>query len=391
MASTFSGLRPREKVAVSARDLSSQQNERTRGMKEAGEAAVAAPFTGITEGGQITPGLFPIQPTGVSTKPIVQAAQAFLASLSDAERDSATFPVDTDAWRRWSNVHMFLMRHGVCMENMSDAQREKAFDILRATLSADGFHTSRGIMKLNDTVREITGRDIEFGEWLYWVSIMGTPSETEPWGWQIDGHHLIINCFILGDQIVTTPTFMGSEPVIATAGKHEGTRVFDAEQDRAVALVQSLDQDQLRRAIIGDRLPTEVLAPAYSDNIDLERQGLRLDSLSAGQKELASSLLQAYTGRLRPGHAEVWLDQVKRHLDETYLSWIGGTEDDGIFYYRIHSPIVLIEFDHLPGIALDSDLPTRHHIHTIVRTPNGNDYGKDLLRQHYERSPHTLK
>jgi hypothetical protein len=283
------------------------------------------------------------------------------------------------------------MRHGVCMENMSDAQKEKALDILRATLSADGFATSRGIMKLNDTIREITGRDIEFGEWLYWVSIMGTPSDSEPWGWQIDGHHLIINCFIFGDQIVITPTFMGSEPVIATAGKHEGTRVFDAEQDRAVALVQSLDDAQLSRAIIGERLPTEVLAPAFSDNIDLERQGLRLDSLSAGQKELATSLLEAYIRRLRSGHDEVWLEQVKRHFDDTYLGWIGGTEDDGIFYYRLHSPVILIEFDHLPGIALDSDVATRHHIHTTVRTPNGNDYGKDLLRQHYERSPHQVK
>ncbi|NRP74564.1 hypothetical protein ILFOPFJJ_05486 [Ensifer psoraleae] len=28
--------------------------------------------------------------------------------------------------------------------------------------------------------------------------------------------------------------------------------------------------------------------------------------------------------------------------------------------------------------------PTRGHIHTVVRTPNGNDYGKDLLRQHHD-------
>jgi hypothetical protein len=63
--------------------------------------------------------------------------------------------------------------------------------------------------------------------------------------------------------------------------------------------------------------------------------------------------------------------------------WFGGLEEDSLFYYRIHSPVVMIEFDHLAGIALDNDEPARTHIHTVVRTPNGNDYGRDLLRQHY--------
>jgi hypothetical protein len=59
---------------------------------------------------------------------------------------------------------------------------------------------------------------------------------------------------------------------------------------------------------------------------------------------------------------------------------------DAIFYYRIHGPVVFIEFDHQGPIALGGprNVPTRRHIHSVVRTPNGNDYGKDLLRQHYE-------
>ena len=50
---------------------------------------------------------------------------------------------------------------------------------------------------------------------------------------------------------------------------------------------------------------------------------------------------------------------------------------------------MLIEFDHQPGIVYANDEPTRDHIHTVVRTPNGNDYGKDLLRQHYARHDHS--
>ena len=81
--------------------------------------------------------------------------------------------------------------------------------------------------------------------------------------------------------------------------------------------------------------------------------------------------------------------QVQQYLAQTHVAWYGGIDDDSTFYYRIHSPVLLIEFDHLRGIALDNDQPSRDHIHTVVRTPNGNDYGKDLLRQHYERFGHS--
>jgi hypothetical protein len=384
MTATFTGLPPRQKPEVSARDLSSQQNERTKGMKEAGDRSVAEPFAGITENGALQAGLFAIKPTGVSTAPVHAAAQAFLASLG-SRRSEAMFPVDSDAWRRWSNVHMFLMRHGVCMEGMTEAQKEAAFGLMQASLSASGYETSRNIMKLNETIREITGRNLEFSDQLYWFSVFGEPSETEPWGWQVDGHHLIINYFVLGDQVVMAPQFFGSEPNIATAGKYEGTRVFDAEQDRGIALMQSLNPSLQKQAIVGEEMPPECLIPAFSDNADLVRSGLRFDALSSGQKELATSLIDAYVGRLRPGHSDAWMNDIKAHLDETYLGWIGGYEDDSVFYYRVHSPVILIEFDHQRGIALDFDMPTRHHIHTVVRIPNGNDYGRDLLRQHYER------
>ena len=391
MTTTFTDLPVREKVAVSARDLSSQENERTRGMKERGDASVAQPFAGITEGGQLRPGLFSIEPTGVSTAPIKAAAEAFLSSLGD-KRSEAMFPVDSDAWRRWSNVHMFLMRHGVVMEQMTQGQKDAAYGLMRASLSAAGYECSVNIMKLNETIREITGRDIEFSENLYWFSIFGEPSDTAPWGWQVDGHHLIINCFVLGDQVVMAPQFFGSEPNIAPEGsKYAGTRVFDAEQDNGLALAQSLDAGQWSKVVIGETLPPECVIPAFSDNADLERTGLRLDDLSAGQRDMARAIIRTYAGRLRDGHSDAWMKEIEQHLDETYFGWIGSREDDGVFYYRVHSPVILIEFDHQAGVALNFDRPTRHHIHTVVRIPNGNDYGRDLLRQHYESAAHHAR
>jgi hypothetical protein len=94
---------------------------------------------------------------------------------------------------------------------------------------------------------------------------------------------------------------------------------------------------------------------------------------------------------MRDGHAKVKMDEVRRHLDETRFAWLGGTGPDAVFYYRIHSPVILIEFDHQGLTAmrgLERGKPTREHVHTMVQTPNGNDYGKDLLLQHYEQHPH---
>ena len=112
---------------------------------------------------------------------------------------------------------------------------------------------------------------------------------------------------------------------------------------------------------------------------------------SAEQQRLVTRLLDDYVGYLRPGHDEVRRSEVQEHLEETYFGWIGGYGDEDAFYYRVHSPVILIEFTHIPGIALTGAQPSRNHIHTVVRTPNGNDYGKDLLRQHYLRHPHNLK
>jgi hypothetical protein len=127
---------------------------------------------------------------------------------------------------------------------------------------------------------------------------------------------------------------------------------------------------------------------AFRDNLQLPYEGLRVAGLTRLQQEQLIELIEVYVGRLRPGHDRIQMAEVQQHLDATHVAWFGGTDDDSTFYYRIHSPVLLIEFDHLRGIALDNDEPARTHVHTTVRTPNGNDYGRDLLRQHYERFPH---
>jgi Protein of unknown function (DUF3500) len=362
---------------------------RMQPMLDRAKTGLAEPFRGITTDGGIVPGLFAIDKTGISLAPMLQAARSFLGSLSAEQRNAACFTIDDEAWRQWSNIHPWLMRHGLCLADLDGSQREAALALLREAMSAAGYQAARDVMRLNEHALEITGKPEEYGEWFYWVSIFGTPSPEQPWGWQIDGHHLNVNCFILGDQLVLTPTFMGSEPVLARFGKHQGTRVFAAEEEHGYALMRGLSSEERQRATIGQDLPSELLTAAFNDNRRIEPAGTRYDELPAEGRERLEALLATYADRIRPGHAEIRYAEVKRHLNQTQFAWIGPLDDASPFYYRILSPVILVEFDHQPGIIYDNDKPSRDHIHTVIRTPNGNDYGKDLLRQHYARHDHS--
>jgi hypothetical protein len=203
--------------------------------------------------------------------------------------------------------------------------------------------------------------------------------------------------------VIITPVFMGSEPVVAETGIYAGTSVLQTEQNRGLELINSLRAEQRARAILYDSIMSTVLPPergigsdgrvqtaAFRDNMVIPYEGIASAELTAGQREQLLRLAELYTSRLRDDHAGVWLDSVRQHLaDDTYFMWMGGTSDSDVFYYRIHSPSILIEFDHQPGIAFASDEPIREHIHTVIRTPNGNDYGRDYLRQHHERYAHV--
>jgi Protein of unknown function (DUF3500) len=381
---TFSARRASERVAGPAAELFAQYGEN-------GRRVMAEPFVGITTAGQVVPDLFKLESNGASTEPIRQAAEAFLESLSADQQQRARFAIQAQEWQGWSNIHAFVMRHGVALDESTETQRERALDLVRATCSAQGFRTARDVMRLNDALREITGRDEEYGEWLYWMSIFGRPSRDEPWGWQIDGHHLIINCFVLGDQMVMTPAFFGSEPTWVDSGKHAGTRVFEREEQLGLEFVRSLPAQQQALAIPAStegvlreqRMDGRIQLAAFRDNFVMPYAGLAASELATSEQRRLLELIEVYVGRARDEHARIKMDEVARHLAETHFVWVGGIDDDSVFYYRVHSPVILIEFDHLNGIAFDNDEPTRNHIHTVVRTPNGNDYGKDLLRQHY--------
>ena len=343
--------------------------------------------------------------------------------------------VDDPEWRDWVNVSR-SSRKGVSLKLMTEPQRAVAMDLIRASLSARGAKTVGDIMKLNHALGELLDNPQEFGEDLYYFTVMGIPSTTEPWGWQLEGHHLVVNHFVLGDQVVTTPLFLGAEPTLAHSGKYQGLAVLQDEQNKGLEFINSLTPDQIKVAVLSSHKEgNSSLAEAFRDNIVLDYAGIKGADLTELQKAELLDLIDQHVGNMDEAHAQVKMAEVKHHLDQTHFAWVGSYDPAGVFYYRIQSPVVLIEFDHqspgplamgrggpgepdgpgeLGGPPPDEPPPgrpdgppphgpppvregpggvgghrgaSRQHIHVVIRPPNGNDYGKDLLRQHYEQHP----
>ncbi len=380
--------------ALAQEQTRSEVAETFRRMSEDFEAkGLADPFHGITTNGNALPGLFEIAPSGASTEPVRNAAERFIASLNSVQLARSMFPVDDAKWRKWMNQH-FYVRQGISLQEMTETQRDAAFGLMRASLSVKGFELTRNIMRLNETLAELSDDHEFLGEGLYYFTIMGKPSATEPWGWQLDGHHAIINYFVLGDQVVMTPHFFGSEPVTASSGKYKGISILQEEQKNGLGMLQALPEAQRKRAVLNfSKTGNNNLTEAFKDNVVLDYAGLQAKHLAKTERERLRDLVHLYVSNMDDGHARVKMDEVDRHVEDTWFAWIGGAEADSVFYYRVQSPVILIEFDHqqpanLRKFASDPQRPSQQHVHCVVRTPNGNDYGKDLLRQHYLKHAH---
>jgi hypothetical protein len=360
------------------------------------EASAAVPFKGITTDGQVVPDLYHLADTGLDPAPVVEAARALLAGLSAAPRSQVQAGADAAAWRLWTNAYPSWEPDGVFLDDLDDTRREAAMELVRASLSAQGFVDVRAAMRLNAALGQLIDQYHDtLTEWAYWITFFGEPSAVDPWGWQLFGHHVCVSFFMLGGQMVLTPTFLGAE--------FESQQIFSEHRGLGLELITALSPAQRNKAVLypsmrpGD-LPWELagrvdgrhLGGAGQDNRVIPYAGLAADSMSPGQQELLVRLVGSFVSRMPAGPAEAKLAEVRRHLADTHFAWIGEAGADSPCYFRVHSPVVLAEYDNHPGVFLDFDLPDPCHVHTVVRTPNGNDYGMALLRQHYERHHRPL-
>jgi hypothetical protein len=357
-----------------------------------------APFVGITTDGRARPGLFERRSNGAPAREMVAAAHRLIGAADPAARGRLLYPLDAPEWRLWSNPEFYINPVGIRLEEAPDL-REPVHALLRASLSGKGFDKIAKVRRINAFLGELCNARRIMNEDSYNFSLFGTPELDGAWGWQLFGHHLVLNCLVLRDQMVLSPCFLGAEPNIIDTGPHAGTTLFEDEERLGLQLMRSLSPDLRDRAIIYRDMTDPSMPPgryhradqrqlggAFQDNRIVPYEGVPGAAMPLVDRDRIIAIAAAFLELMPEGPQLATLEAIEAHLDETWFSWIGGIGDDDSFYYRLQSPVIMLEFDHHAGVWLTNTAPMKCHIHTLIRTPNGDDYGKDLLRQHYADS-----
>jgi hypothetical protein len=345
------------------------------------------PFRGVTTDGVVQPNLYSLGRGGVAQQTMVVAAQDFIESLSVQQRAQTVFPLNSDVKRRWTNVAS-ATRFGISYAEMSAKQRQKADALLQSFLSAEGYRQSKDIMLINGYLAEATGDHDRYGSEQFWISIYGHPAIGKAWGWRLEGHHLVLSVNSIGDQVVMTPTFMGGEPTRIPSGPNKGVAVMQAQEATARQLILSLSKTQQQSAQLSNQKSgRNMLSEAYKDNVIIPQKGLSAQDLTEQQQQLLMQVITSFADQYKEELAAERLKEIRSHLNNTTFLWVGRDGQEAPIYYRIQSPVLLIEFDQQPAVSLpgDPNQPLRNHVHSMVRTPNGNDYGENLLQQHLEQ------
>jgi hypothetical protein len=314
-----------------------------------------------------------------TAKRMIEAAGLFLDSLTPEQRVKALLQVDNGERMNWD--YRPHERVGLSLKGMDSSQQKLAYALLASGLSYDGNIKALQIMSLEKTLRELEGLSSRFDRDpdLYYVTIFGTPSSALPWAWRIEGHHLSINFLIMhGKEIAVTPNFFGANPARVLQGPLLGLRILAVEEDLARRLLVSLDEVQGTQAVISTKPPSDLITGneirvKMDEPVGLPTSGMRED-----QVKLLMKLVAEYVLRMPEDVADERMSQIeeegRKHI---YFAWAGFREPGKPHYYRLHGPSFFVEYDNTQNNA--------NHIHTVWRDIQ-NDWGEDLLKQHYKRS-----
>ncbi|WPH03793.1 Hypothetical protein R9X50_00667600 [Acrodontium crateriforme] len=353
------------------------------------------PYKGFTTNGEVIPNLWKYNAKANGpTEAMATAAKALLEAATEDESKAFRYPVDAREWRSWSNPEVIVVDCGLRMDEMSKPLRSAVHGLLKASLSAEGYTKVHTAMLMNDFLGDLTKLKNVMNADSYHFCLFGEPSDSKPWGFNIFGHHLCLNVFTLAGEVVVGPFFVGAEPNIIDEGPHKGLEVLNREETAGLAFMKSLSSEQQAKATLkgdindidgstmecGRWNPADLrgLGGAHQDNRIVPYEGLSAKDMTPSQRKALVDLIGVFNEILPDGPRELFLQRVEAHLDDTYFSWIGPVNDTTPFYFRVHGPIVMNEFDHHNGVWLANALPKKYHIHTIQRLPNRGDYGRAL-------------
>jgi hypothetical protein len=350
----------------------------------------------------------PVTPATTSaTTQIVAAANAFIATLSEAERAKLVFPFgDKEQTQKWSNFPTGIYaRAGIRMGDLTPAQKTAAMNVLVAALSRDGYQKVTDIVRGDEVLRTSgsggapagragtvptappqgaaprggggggrgpgagggRGGAIVFGEAEYYMSFVGTPSTSLPWMLQFGGHHLAINLTLVGGRSSMTPSLPAAQPATFTIDGRT-IRPLGDENDKAFALMATLTPEQRAKAVLTYNVTNLVLGPG-EDGKTIQPEGIPASALTPAQQTMLIGIVEEWSGIVADPFAAVRIAEIRENLANTHFAWSGPTTPGSVAYFRIQGPTLVIEY---------SPQGSTEHIHTIYRDPT-NDYGAKLL------------
>src|SRR5215510_10288799 len=312
---------------------------------------------------------------------MADAANKFLASLTPEQKAKASFEFGDGQRFDWHFIPRD--RKGVPLKDLDENQRKLAMEFLKTGLGSAGYQKATTIMSLEPVLAQLEGPSRRFPRdpELYYFSIFGTPSAKSPWGWRVEGHHVALNFTIVkGEMVSNTPLFFGANPAEVREGERKGLRVLASEEDKGRELILALDEKQRVVAVFDKTAPGDIITLNKRKADPLKPEGVAAGQLNKQQKALLEKLLDEYLSRMPQDIADERSKKLRdAGFDKIYFGWAGGMNKGDPHYYRIQGPTFLVEYDDTQNNA--------NHIHSVWRDFNG-DFGEDLLREHYQTTPH---
>jgi len=324
-----------------------------------------------------------------SSSAMADAATGFVASLTPEQRQKAVFPFEGAERLHWNFIPTEAFpRNGLTVMEMTDAQRKRAHDLLKAGLSQRGYLTATAIMDLETTLGDLEqrvqaaggrGEGMRRDPVRYFFSVFGTPSTKSTWGWRVEGHHVSLHFTVVnGTLVASSPSFFGSNPAEVREGPKKGLRILADQEDTARSLLTALDEKQRAKAVIQGVALNEIVTTNKVDISPLSPVGLSADAMTSAQRDLLMKVIDSYISKMADDIAADRTSKLRKGgLEKIAFAWAGDAERGKKHYYRIQGPTFLIEHDNSQNDG--------NHIHSIWRDFNG-DFGRDLLREHIARA-----
>ncbi|MBK5271442.1 MAG: DUF3500 domain-containing protein [Bacteroidia bacterium] len=308
-------------------------------------------------------------------------AQEFLQTLSTEQKQKAQFSFEEDERYNWHYIPK--ERKGITLNELDAKQKNIAFELLHTVLSDTGYEKTVSIMQLENVLKELENRPPEDhyrDPGNYHFSIFGNPGKDSIWGWRLEGHHVSFNFSSENNLLVSgTPGFLGSNPAVVLSGPEKGKQILKDEAELGFALLHSLDEKQLDKAIISNAAPGDIITVASRKAMISDPKGLLYNELNSSQQKMFMQLLSIYIHRYTNTFAMNMMQEIETAgLDKLRFAW-AGAHQPGLgnpHYYRIQGPTIIIEYDNTQNNA--------NHVHTVIRDLK-NDFGGDELLEHYKK------